>query len=354
MFPYFVIFFLSIFATHKAYRCQSRMERYVHSCIAIIPLVILASFRDPSVGTDTISYIYIYEQARNCMNIWQFISLFPSMEIGFLIYNFVISKIVFSVEGYYMITYSVMILFVYISAFKLKEYISPTVFMFIYLFVFFSESLNIMRQYIAISLTCMGIVNLFVGKSWKYLFWNILACFFHSSAIMSIGVGIGLFMVRRYSISFVLFVYMVVCIAMFFTIGSIESGNLFVDKLSRYSANRRETSISNSYIVIYTCTVFLLMCNYKNNVLFKWMLLILLTSSSLLITPLLSATLYRMTIYFNIMTCFAVSYVYKNSEMANRWSVFVLLGLYLCFYIFSVGISGSGGIVPYKSVLLAM
>lgn len=78
MFPYFVIFFLSIFATYKACRSTSRLGWYIHSCIAIIPLVILVSFRDSSVGTDTVSYIHIYEQASNCMDIWQFISFMVS------------------------------------------------------------------------------------------------------------------------------------------------------------------------------------------------------------------------------------------------------------------------------------
>lgn len=364
MFPYLIAFIISIFATYNASRCKTGgMWFYIHSLFAILPLVILAAFRDPNIGTDTRNYIYLFGSALgNHIDHWNYILSHPSFEIGFLCYNFIVAKAVVNVESYYIITYGIIIGLVYMSAFKLKKSISPHIFIFIYLFLFFSDTLNVMRQYIAVSLVILAVANLFTGNNKKYLLWTIIACLFHTSALISIGIGITYWVVKKYPIHKYILLYLAICAIVLYvgwhltTFANIGIFSTFTSKLMNHLTNKDSGDVSNSHIAVNLCTLIFLLSNYRNNrkdTAFETMLLITLFTMLFYASPFINAILYRLTVYFNVITCFAVSYVHKSDRnINNRIMIMILLALYVLFYFYSIVISGTHDVIPYSSNIL--
>lgn len=366
MFPYLIVFFISLFATHNASKYKTKsLLFYIHSCFAILPLLIITAYRDATIGTDTENYIQLFENCSSYKaDLWSYILLNPTFEIGFLYYNFVIAQKILSVEVYYIITYGIILGLIYGSAFKLKRYISPTIFIFVYLVLFYSDSLNVMRQYIAVSFVVLAVANLFIGKNKKYIFWTIIAFLFHTSALISIGIGVTYWIIKKYPVhkhKFLFLIFCIVVLCMGFSIGYFTSIGLlptFEEKMSNHLNNSNSTGVSNSHIVICLCTLIFLLYNHKyfnRNTISETMLMITIFTMLFYLSPSMNAILYRLTIYFNVITCFSISYAYKNNRNNNnRVFVIIILMLYMLFYIYSIVISGTNEVVPYSSSILGI
>lgn len=57
MIPYIITFILSLLFTYMASKVSSRVGRILLSILAISGPVILASFRDIGIGTDSLNYM---------------------------------------------------------------------------------------------------------------------------------------------------------------------------------------------------------------------------------------------------------------------------------------------------------
>lgn len=366
MLPYLIVFLISLFATHNASKYKTKsLSFYIHSCFAIMPLLVITAYRDATIGTDTESYIYLFEKCFSYKDdLWSYILLNPNFEIVFLCYNFIIAQEILSIEAYYIITYGIILGLIYISAFKLNRYISPTIFIFVYLFLFYSDSLNIMRQYIAVSFVVLAIAHLFTDNNTKYIFWTTIAFLFHSSALMSLGIGVTYWTIKKYPVHKHKFLFLIICIAVlciglsisfFANIGLLPT---FEEKMLNHINNTNSGGISSSHIVTCLCTLIFLFYNHINfhrNTISETMLIITIFTMLFYLSPSMNAILYRLTIYFNVITCFSISYAYKNNRNKNnRVFVISLLILYVLFYIYSIVIYRTNEVIPYSSSILGI
>lgn len=362
MLPYIVVFFIAIIATYNAQRSKPNGLLFcVHSIFAIVPLVLLAAFRDYNVGSDTANYMYLFENAvENKASIIRYIYLHSSYEIGFLIYNFIIAQFADTVVSYYIITYGIIITVAYASAFKLRKFISPYIFIFIYVLIFYSESLNGMRQYIAISFILYAVANLLTGRRIKYVIWTLFACLFHTSAIISLTIGGTYWLLQKYPLHNHKFLYMLICLAVLIVaVGMDRFANMgwlpvFEKKLENHLTNTSSGGISNSHIVVCLCTLIVLLFSYKRTPLCDLMVLTTIYVLIFYISPNMNAILYRLTLYFNSMICIAVSNVFSSVRASTKINVILLLFLYIAFYVFSIIISGTHEVIPYTSKILGI
>lgn len=359
MFPYLIVFGISIIATYCAERSVYKsFTFYIFSCLAIVPLVLLSAFRDVSVGTDTHNYVYMFQNAVEYNhNFLIYMLLHPTFEPGFLFYNFIIAQIFSNVETYYIITYGIIVGLVYASAIKLKEYVSSHIFMLVFLFLFFSDSLNIMRQYIAVAFVIWAAANLFEENNKKYIFWTIIAFLFHTSAIISIIIGGIYWFVKKYPVNENKYIYLTLSLVFFIIVVGLERfasmGILpvFESKLSSH-ISKGDSGVSNSHIAVCFLTVLFLFHNYRKDMASEMMFLIACLTLLFYISPTMNSTLYRLTIYFNIITCFSISYAYKNiDDMYNKCIILTLLMFYVAFYFFSIVMSGTNEVIPYSSTI---
>ena len=362
MFPYIVVFIISIFATYKVrYYSSKKLIFYIYSVIAITPLVLLAALRDHNIGTDTPNYVYLFQSAveNNGSLLYYFIQ-HPSFEKGFLLYNYIIARCTDNIVLYFLITYGIIFGLIYSSALKLKSVASPHIFLYIYLFLFFSDSLNVMRQYLAISLVVFAVSNLLTGKSKTYILFTIFATLIHTSAIISFLIGTLFFLAQKYPIKKHKLKYVIICVLLFLAvlnIGYFTSRGLlpvFEDKFNNYMTST-DGGLSSSHRLIGFFTLYVVFRNYKSCQINDTLLLCLITVMMFYISPNINATLYRLTIYFNIMYCIAVASKFNKTIRGNdKLLVKVALALYLLFYVFSIVINKTNEVIPYTSTILGI
>lgn len=361
MTPYFIAFCISILSTFLAQKKKKGFIFYLYSILAVAPLVVVAAYRDPEIGTDTINYINLFNSAVDHNGDFdEYIDTHTSFEFVFLLYNYIISLITTDIVVYYFITYSIIVGATYSCAIRLKQYINPTIFMLVYVLLFYSESLNIMRQYIAISFVLVATTNLIYGRNRRYIIWSVLAYLFHTSAIISFVIGAIYFICKRYPFKQNLYKYLVIAIVMI--VGSLAIEYLpslgwlkMVEaKLSQY-IDTEISEMSNSHIAICICSLLYLIVTNRNNAFNSMTLLVVFFTLILYLSPIMNATLYRATIYFSSMLCFAVAYTLKNSTNTMlKTATIALLVFYASFYAFSIVINGSQQVVPYTSTALGI
>lgn len=144
-------------------------------------LFVLSAFRGESVGTDTINYINIFNTITTKGH-------YKVFELFWYYLSFSISELGLSVRYVFVISSSLIILCIYKGIAKASRYYVFSIILFL-LFYYFFESLNIVRQYIAMSIIFLA-VSFFEDtskvKSWiSYYVLSIAALLCHTSALIA-------------------------------------------------------------------------------------------------------------------------------------------------------------------------
>ncbi|WP_343320940.1 EpsG family protein [Sphingobacterium multivorum] len=171
MYIYFIVLFLASIAAFFFDITKKKI-------FWIISLVIVVAFAGLRyyVGIDYESYTLIFLTIAD-----------SSTEPAFRLINLIISVLGLNVQWVFIISSFITFLLFY----KGIEKYSTDIFLSVFLLLFcgfFVESLNIVRQYIAISLFFYSIQYVVSKNFAKYIFWILLAACFHYSAILLIAV----------------------------------------------------------------------------------------------------------------------------------------------------------------------
>ena len=192
MIVYVLMLILSILFLILEKKAKKKWIKIICCIMAVMPFFIVSAFRY-DIGTDyTRRYVFDYNRTLQGIDV-------PNLEILFK----VIMKfcIIFTEEPYLMfaITSAIIVGFILGTSFsKSKDKIlSVCIFL---LGGFFFDSLNIMRQYMAMSLIFFGYQFLLKSKRWylAYVVTVILATLIHSSAIIML---ILVFLTRKMLVS---------------------------------------------------------------------------------------------------------------------------------------------------------
>lgn len=158
--------------------------------------VIIAALRGEAVGVDTADYI------KNFIRIKQFDSFivgYKTMKIEFLYYflGYTLSHLFGDYRIYFAIIQIFTILPVIIIAIK-KSSLYPTwLIMAVYYFMFYNDSLNAMRQYIAVGCLLLAFLFFEEKKVCKAGFLYLIATGFHNSALLIGFLFFALFQVLK-------------------------------------------------------------------------------------------------------------------------------------------------------------
>lgn len=167
------------------YVCKNSSLNRLIFCMMTILLIMLSALRGTNVGTDLMNYIPRYKilGETDWSQLYMQAILFK-MEFGFCIFNkvlyiinpnprlfLVVTSVVIGIGFYKMASYSKMPIFTYLI---------------IYMFGFWGSSLNIVRQFLALSILTFGYDYIINRSFLKFLVIVLLASFFHSSAVVSI------------------------------------------------------------------------------------------------------------------------------------------------------------------------
>ena len=203
MIVYIITFALSLLGVKMADLWFEDQRRFIAgSLLAVLPPILIAGLRDSTVGSDTDLYVIpIFNGiASNGQNLMEFIDSYPGMEWGYLLLTFVIAQLTDQSVFLLLSIHVLIILPLYMTAMKWREYLSPVLFMFIYYMIFFQESLSIARQSIALSFSMLAFTFFLEKKYIKYVVFTLCAFLFHQTALVALSFPVFYYIVDRFSI----------------------------------------------------------------------------------------------------------------------------------------------------------
>ena len=151
---------LAYFAT-KLSSQKNKVAIQILSLLAILLPALLAGLRASDIGTDVEYYIINnFEVARHVSSFKNYLPLIYAKEPLYLAIVYIIAKVFGNIQVL-LFTFSFLtILFVYLSVWKWKKNLSVPLFLLIYYFLYYNDSLNIIRQHLAMAIILYGITNL--------------------------------------------------------------------------------------------------------------------------------------------------------------------------------------------------
>lgn len=360
MLIYLIVFFLSTVLLKLS---ESQSRRF--SCLAVIALLLpalLAGARDVTIGTDTEPYFLVYENVKLADSLFELL-LLSNAELFFGVLSYIAAPL----GGFPFLLFiyqGLTILFVYLAAYKYRQYLPVWLAIFLYFCFFYNISLNIMRQCLAITYVLYISTLLFEHKTKRFFIFSLFSVCFHTSAILGC-----LFVYIIYRLSnmhgrqrivatslFLLFV----CVALLsynkiiLLISSIKFGRLYA-----YTAYMEGGDFDGALSItdLFFRFVFFLFLLYtshnkliKSNLAFIYGLLIVL-EFLLLLLGVYSKFAYRVVLYLTIYHTLFLPLI-ANSKRFTYKSVYLLefaiMLLGMAYWLWIIVYRGTSMTVPYE------
>ena len=191
MFIYLLCFAVSVFFAWRAEKTTSKSLFIACSILSIAPTVLLAGLRDISVGIDTANMYYnSWQVATRAKSFWYFIWLyswgFRAEEFLFAFLLGAIQKTTGNFNVFLTVMHLIIIGCVYIGAFRLRRYCSPSLVLLLFYLFYYNHSLNILRQYVAMAILFAGTADIIERHYWRFLLIAFLAFMAHNTAVIGI------------------------------------------------------------------------------------------------------------------------------------------------------------------------
>lgn len=361
MIPYVILIILAFFCA------STDIRRVKNRFIIVIPFLLLmfmmAAFRD-ELGGDYPMYKAFYSHIVPIKNYlageYEPYYRTKSFEVGFTVFASLVRTIDFT-DGPFFFMFCIALLSITIFILSLKEY-TPFVFIALLFYLYkgyFWHDFTLSRQAIAIAIFTYSIRYVKSKSYLKYLVLNIIACSFHSSALILLP--LCFFLNYRFESRTILIVLGVAFLIAIFSTNimdfamrvatifglSVKMGFYIDDKQSVNPINFIEI-----LIFVFICLFYRKEYESKEpyfNIIFN----IFLFSSVLLITFSSYSIFARFKEYFVVSYIILISYIIGHIRSDNiRLGAFLLLSLYVTFGYFRYIIYfGNGVLIPYKWIL---
>ena len=191
MIIYLLCFAISVFFAWRAERTTTKTLFVACSILSIAPTVLLAGLRDISVGIDTANMYYnSWQVAVSAHSFWHFIELyswgFNAEEFLFAILLGAIQKLTGSYNVFLTVMHLIIVGGIYIGAFRLRRYASPSLVLLLFYLFYYNHSLNILRQYTAMAILFAGTVDIIDRHYRRFFLIAFLAIMAHNTAVIGI------------------------------------------------------------------------------------------------------------------------------------------------------------------------
>lgn len=255
----------------KILKYNTQRGKIIILCLSFVEMFAIASLRDYKVGADTLNYVEAYKTICNLP--WS--ELFTvDFEPGYIVYNKLLG----------LITPNPRILFVVSGAFisfaicKFVYRYSCDVALSMIIFIcmtFFFHSLNILRQFLAISIALSGIKYIEHNQFFKYLIIVVFATSFHYTAFIMLV----LYPLSKFNLSFLnALIILFICGIISKILGRSLLQNILVLYYQQYSLNTSFEGGLNMMlfliVITFSCFLVLYKKNDKRTKLFKAMMLL--------------------------------------------------------------------------------
>lgn len=318
-------------------------------------LIIVSSYRDYSVGDDTLNYFWIFINAKN-MSYSQIFFEDSTVDFGYLIYNKFLGY--FSEDPQIVLIFNAIIINVPILYYLYKN--AKNLYFSLYLYIvlyFYSDSLNIMRQFIVISFFLIAMEKLRQKKIFKYILIIIFASTIHASALILILVPLLFYMKPTVLNSVILGSLISIVTVILFVNPNIIY--LFAGSYSRYldTGWGSPAQIGGSYIIViiqlvlYLLSVFIIyldspkLSDENIQMIFVASIMMLISASLGLLRSNIPVV-YRLIYYFSFFQVLLIPDIANFLFREKKLVIIIISIAYFIYYVYFT-INNVSGVVPY-------
>ena len=195
----FVLSFACLFAFIAQKTNNKKVSRLL-VVFVILTLTIPAGLRHFSVGKDTWGYIRAIESASNYYNGELFYTYY---DFGFQLLMIILINIVREPNFVVLIIALITNILIIKTLWQYKDKISFSISIFCYITMYYFQTYNIMRQWLAIAIIFFAFRYLIKEKYGWFSFWIIIATSIHLSAIICFSfIPIYIFVVKKTSLKY--------------------------------------------------------------------------------------------------------------------------------------------------------
>ncbi len=377
MIPYIVTFSLTILFTYIAqrmFKCEEnekKQKRNIRlilgiffSILAILIPVLLAGFRDETIGADVTVYVKkVLERTTFGLSFSEFNKLNSSTDFLYNVLNYLVSFITTDLNSFMFIVELIIVSLVFATIYYYRDKSPMWVGMMIFLLMYYNRSLNLIRQSISLAITFYAFKYLREKSTIRYFLTIIIAMLFHNSAIIT---GIMYFVYhliknKKTSKTKIFFLTILICLLLV-NYGSILK--IFINvgilpaKYSRYiPTGEIDFVVSESLMKI----VFMLpilyyrksLCKYNDDN--EFIIFMIIIDFILMQAGILSGYAQRISFYFGYYYILLIPQLYKvlSKKRYNVINFLYTLGLCVYWYYMFVVLS-YGKTYPYTSTILGI
>lgn len=343
---------------------RNSKHTFWYFAIAVLVVSVLAGIRDFSIGTDIGAYgHWSFIGALNSKNLINYIRSNNGIEYLYSTFVFVVTRFFTNEHWLYFFTGLLMYGVYMVSAVRMHKYCSITITWLMYLFLMYGDSLNAMRQMIAMSFMALSFSYAYQGKIKEYIIFTFVAASFHITALIGVLIlFIFKFCEKGKYRTKAFFIFVSATVAVFFhkpIIRTLVELGILKSKFLKYAVTTGSSFSLNPILIRLPYLLLVLIYRkrfvknkYEEKTNHFWDVIILLMIIELLIaeTRNVNVTLVRIAYFFTIFRCFAIGRLINVSTRKNRQILeVVLLLLLVVTFVYQAIIQGNNEIYPFVS-----
>lgn len=329
---FFILIVVVIFSAFLHKKKVRKLKKIIFFTIALL-LTLLPSIRSKEVGTDTDSYVRIFESTEKFQDILLF-----KMEVGYSIFSFVCSYLFTN----YFFLLTIIAFVVVITYTRIIAYFSQNYFLSFYIYItsgIYVFFFNGARQGIAAALTTYSIIYIVEKRIFQYIILILIAISFHKTAVIMLPIY---FLVNRpnsYKFNLLIIIITLLIITNLQSFVGLITG--IDDRYESYGENSEGGGLLTILFNILLGFVFLFLKKFIKkkldiyNIFLNLYLLCMIISIVALFAQSNPSGFLRLTIYFSWTTIFMWPIVIMNiNQQGFRLLLYLLIIIFYGIYFY--------------------
>lgn len=376
---YLIIFAISVILFFFSEKVKVSFFERILVLLGLIAPSLLAGMRSLYVGTDVLTYVYpLFHIAESSSSYLQYLNMpalnggilqtVSSYEYGYTFLTYVVAKLTGSFQFLQFFIEFFILSFIYLGIRRLKIDNMPIWFcMLTYYLLFFNNSLNIVRQWMAMSILLYGFKYIKEQKLTKFIITILFAYLFHSTAIIGLLLYLLYWIIKvsskrslvfnSYSdnslsvtaVSFILLVFFSCAVILLINRLYPLLGTLGLSKYSYYLSGDFSFSINQFILKVPILLIISLNINEifkKDSKIYFYLILVLDVIASQLAS--LSDYSIRMSIYLAMFNIYGYAILSESNNRVKMFVIRFLIIIYLLIYwYYTYCVKGNDQTVPY-------
>ena len=193
MIPYLATFAISIlFCAAGEWELQKRRKAGFFLCaVSVIFPVVLAAAREYTVGTDVLTYgNYVFQGALKAQSPGSFLRSRKDIELLYKALAYAVSRVTNNPHWFYFATALIICAFTMWGLLYYRRWCSVTLAWSCFLFLFYGDTLNTMRQCLALAVVFAAFPFFLEKKYLRFAILSVIAILFHVTGIIALALPV--------------------------------------------------------------------------------------------------------------------------------------------------------------------